>query len=120
MPDPSLNQRLRSLLKRLTTEVAGRAGAEKSLDERLKKLSARAELQHDDESAAAETDFKKQTSALEADFRKQIETLRAAADAKVSAARARMETHLRNYTGRTNALGKVANQEHEEIGRAHV
>ena len=114
MPDPSLIQRQRLLLKRLASEVADRAAAERTLDDRRQKTTSRADREQQEAVAGAETDFKKQSASLEAEHRRRLDAVQAAYDAKLQAARVRMETHYRNYASRTNALGKAATQEHEE------
>ncbi len=114
MPELSLIQRERLLLKRLASEVVDRAKAERSLDERRQKSTARAEREHQDAIATSEADFKKQLVVLEADHKKRADAVHADHEARLSAARARMESHLRRYTARTNGLGKLAGAEHEE------
>src|SRR5438105_8186360 len=114
MPEPSLAQRQRDLLRRLTSLVAERAKGETDLDERRQRETAAAEKVHRTAVAAAEAEFARRETALNAEHAGEQERVRAEWESRLEAARTRMETHLKNYNGRTAALVRAANRELEE------
>ncbi len=114
MAEPSLVQRERALLKRLASLVADRADGEKSLDVRMRRDTARAEVVYADTVAKAEAEITRTRSSLEAEHQRARDLAQARFDALLSAAKNRMEKHLRTYSARTTVIGRAANQEYEE------
>lgn len=114
MAETPLIQRQRALLTRLASLVAERAGAEKGLDERWQKTTTRADRKYEDEAAAAEAEHKKLAAAEEFEGQRRESEAQTRGEAALTAARLRMEKHLRNYNGATTTLGKAAQKEFEE------
>jgi len=114
MNQQSFAQRERALLRDLTSLVAERAKGESTLDERAKKVTARTDREHQSAIAAADETLAKTQAQSAAELAKDQERIRPEYERVMGAARKRMDTHLRNHSGRTAAIGKAATQELEE------
>lgn len=114
MSDRSFTQRQRDLLRHLTSLVAERARAEATLDERNQSVSARVTRQYDEAVASAAADLARRQAESAAELKREQDVNRPRFESQLAAARKRMDTHLRNQSAKTVAIGKVATQELEE------
>lgn len=114
MSDRSFTQRQRDLLRHLTSLVAERARAEATLDERNQSLTSRVTRTYDDALAAAAADLARRQAESAAELKREQDATRPRFESQLAAARKRMDTHLRNQSAKTVAIGKVATQELEE------
>lgn len=114
MPEQSLAQQERDLLRHLTSLVAERARAEAELDERRARETAAAERAYRKAASAAEGEYAEREGALTAEKQRALAQLGSKFEADLRAAKARMDSHLRTYNDRTAALARAANREAQE------
>jgi S-DNA-T family DNA segregation ATPase FtsK/SpoIIIE len=114
MPERSVSQHERRLLRDLTRLVSERAAGEASLAQRWKSGSAKAEREHERTVQKATEEFEKIRAQLEAEHRAAAASLTARFETLIRPAQQRMERQVSTYNGRTGAMGGAAQREFEE------